>query len=81
MINSKNEVNYFPDFKQININLLKVNKCNIDLINFINSIRNNSFIRKNRNSKTVHCKFNMNVNNNNNNQNLNLFKNFNIEKI
>ena len=81
LINSKNEVNYFPDFKQININLLKVNKCNIDLINFINSIRNNSFIRKNRNSKTVHCKFNMNVNNNNNNQNLNLFKNFNIEKI
>ena len=81
LIKSKNEVNYFPDFKQINIDLLKINKCNIDLINFINYIRNNSFIRKNRNSKTVQCKLNMNVNNNNNSKNLNLFKNFKIEKI
>jgi hypothetical protein len=73
--NSKDEVNYFPDYKQININLLNVNKYNIELIDFINSLRNNNYIRKNRNCKTVQCKFNVNVNNNNNSQNFNLFKN------
>ena len=75
--NIKNEEKYFPEVQKLFVNLLNVDKHNIDLINFINIIKQNNFIRRNRNCKTVKYKFNLNVNQDDSNTKMDLFKNLN----